>query len=1094
VRLTRITVDDFQCIEHAEVDLGAGLNVLYGPNDLGKSSLAAAMRNVLLLPHGSSAYERLVSWHSGGAPRVALTFSTEPQRVWRVTKTFGTGGAGSSRLEFSRDGVSFSSDATGREVDGKIRELLRWGISPPGGRNVVRGIPDTFLTNVLLAEQIDVPDILARGLADDPNESGRERLNEALQALAQDPLFKRVLDQANQQANRAFTPTGRRKTSQGSPFQAVRDDLNELRRQRDALQTRLNDTLSAESTLRQLHSELDSLAAARAEAEEALASVREAREQMEARAGVEEELGAARAALAAIRAELADVDAAAQALALLHEAFGRAEATVAEQSTAAVDAAGRRDAAARRLQDVTNESGAQARQLALKQVENERLTAEGRQAQLRATVETAEEAKRRSDTAAEAGRALEVLRAQLGEAEAALGPLGEAEAAERDQVQQCQRIEAFGRLRQARRTLQLAQEAQDLAKTERETAATRHAEAARTEEEAAKLAVPDTSVVRALRRLAQELEVAEARLGGGISVAVAPNRELRLHVAIDGAEPDEHQVRAPVILDARRSLELRVDDVVHIAITAGEASARAEVERLRSRWAEEGAPILTRSGSATIAALEEARQRVDELQRQIAARRTEADGLEQSARQHDRQAEGLEALCQTLVEREQALAGHDQAELSAALDALGDGWERELERRRTAAQARSEAAAAKLQEARSRVTELSAQCTERATAYESAKRSAEQALAAFPNGTKAVLEQGRADLEALERAIADLTQRLGSLSQVAQEEESHARQLLSIAEQELTAATKTLQLGQADRDEKRDAVARATGDLDARRRQSERLDLEAAEIKVDRIAERLGGMPLPEAPACQNDVDAAEVNVQSLTRAVADKQGQILRAQGGLEQVGGAVVREQQEELDRALQLALEREHRVEVEYEAWRLLADTLRDVENRDGAHLGKALSGPLGECFRSLTGGRYGGVAVGKELNLEADGVEAGGQLRPFDALSVGTQEQLATLFRLCIAEQLHSAIVLDDHLSQSDADKMRWFRELLRSTGRSIQVVLLTCRPEDYLLADELPAGDEATCDRAAGTLRAVNLARVIRRYPLGNSQVTGPIEA
>jgi len=121
VRLVRITVDDFQCIEHAEVDLGAGLNVLYGPNDLGKSSLAAAIRNVLLLPHGSSAYERLVSWQSGGAPRVALTFSTEPQRVWRVTKTFGTGSVGSSRLEFSRDGVSFSTDATGREVDGKIR-------------------------------------------------------------------------------------------------------------------------------------------------------------------------------------------------------------------------------------------------------------------------------------------------------------------------------------------------------------------------------------------------------------------------------------------------------------------------------------------------------------------------------------------------------------------------------------------------------------------------------------------------------------------------------------------------------------------------------------------------------------------------------------------------------------------------------------------------------------------------------------------------------------------------------------------------------------------------------------------------------------
>lgn len=69
MRLIRITVDTFQCIEHPEVDLGPRLNVLYGPNDLGKSSLAAAIRTVLLLPHGSAAYEQLLSWHSASGGR-----------------------------------------------------------------------------------------------------------------------------------------------------------------------------------------------------------------------------------------------------------------------------------------------------------------------------------------------------------------------------------------------------------------------------------------------------------------------------------------------------------------------------------------------------------------------------------------------------------------------------------------------------------------------------------------------------------------------------------------------------------------------------------------------------------------------------------------------------------------------------------------------------------------------------------------------------------------------------------------------------------------------------------------------------------------
>jgi len=242
-------------------------------------------------------------------------------------------------------------------------------------------------------------------------------------------------------------------------------------------------------------------------------------------------------------------------------------------------------------------------------------------------------------------------------------------------------------------------------------------------------------------------------------------------------------------------------------------------------------------------------------------------------------------------------------------------------------------------------------------------------------------------------------------------------------------------------------------------------------------------MPAPASAAGEDDVAEVESVVEKARNAVADKQSEIHRAQGALEQVGGAVVREQMEEIDRALQMACERERQIEVEYEAWRLLADTLREVENSDGAHLGKALAGPLGQRFAALTGGRYGNLAIGQELDLAAECVEAAGRLRAVDALSVGTQDQLATLFRLCIAEQLESTIVLDDHLSQSDAGKVRWFRDRLRETGQSIQIVLLTCRPEDYLSAEELPSAGEVFKDRAAGLLRAIDLGRAIRRYGL-----------
>src|SRR5688572_10196751 len=172
MKLVRLAVQRFQCIETAEVDFGPGLNVLFGPNDIGKSSLAWAVRAVLLLQHNSAQHERFVSWQGGGEPpRVALTFVDAANRYWRVSKTFG-GSAGRSSLETSKDGRTFSRDVDGRQVDEKVRKMLGWGVNAPGGKTSTRGIPDAFLIQVLLAEQDNVRKILFESsLGDDPDVS-----------------------------------------------------------------------------------------------------------------------------------------------------------------------------------------------------------------------------------------------------------------------------------------------------------------------------------------------------------------------------------------------------------------------------------------------------------------------------------------------------------------------------------------------------------------------------------------------------------------------------------------------------------------------------------------------------------------------------------------------------------------------------------------------------------------------------------------------------------------------------------------------------------------------------------------------------------
>ena len=65
--------------------------------------------------------------------------------------------------------------------------------------------------SVLLGDQNDVVGVLKRSLEDDGDESAKGRLTAALQALAEDPRYTKVLAEVQEKVDLAFTPTGRHK-------------------------------------------------------------------------------------------------------------------------------------------------------------------------------------------------------------------------------------------------------------------------------------------------------------------------------------------------------------------------------------------------------------------------------------------------------------------------------------------------------------------------------------------------------------------------------------------------------------------------------------------------------------------------------------------------------------------------------------------------------------------------------------------------------------------------------------------------------------------------------------------------------------------
>ena len=250
MRLHQLRIVNFAAIGNVDVAFGPGLNVLYGPNDLGKSTVVAAIRLGLLLPHTSTHCDQYVGWTGSDDPVVEMTFETEAQRIWRIRKQFGKGG--SSLLQESRNGRDFDDVERGRKVDAKLREILRWGIPEPGGSGGAKGLPVSFLATALLSPQDDVSAVLRNSLKNDLTGSGKEQIAAALQAVAQDPLFVALLRETQARRDAAYTDKGAKKTARGSVFKAAADRVVETRDEKEKLQRIVAESEGAERQLREL--------------------------------------------------------------------------------------------------------------------------------------------------------------------------------------------------------------------------------------------------------------------------------------------------------------------------------------------------------------------------------------------------------------------------------------------------------------------------------------------------------------------------------------------------------------------------------------------------------------------------------------------------------------------------------------------------------------------------------------------------------------------------------------------------------------------------------------------------------------------------
>ena len=178
--LLSLEVKNFRVLHDVPLKFGRGLNILFGPNDLGKSTLAEALRVAFLLPATSTAWRDLKPWGTELVPRVVVRFEMNDV-VWQITKTF-EGTKGTALLERVGEGGNLSEEGSGRAVEEKLREILSWGVPGPGGKGAPRGLPESYLSTALLGRQDQETAILAASPEEDGVNSGLELVRSALGA------------------------------------------------------------------------------------------------------------------------------------------------------------------------------------------------------------------------------------------------------------------------------------------------------------------------------------------------------------------------------------------------------------------------------------------------------------------------------------------------------------------------------------------------------------------------------------------------------------------------------------------------------------------------------------------------------------------------------------------------------------------------------------------------------------------------------------------------------------------------------------------------------------------------------------------------
>jgi chromosome segregation ATPase len=1007
---------------------------------------------------------------------VEITFQTEAQRIWRVKKQFGRDG--SSLLQESRDGQNFEDVERGRRVDAKLREILCWGIPEPGGAGGAKGLPTSFLATVLLSPQDDVTAALESSLDADATSSAKDQIAAALQAVAQDPLFVALLRETQARRDAAYTDKGAKKTAKGSVFKEAAERVKYTREEKEKLERIVVDSEGVERQLRELTDR-------RVQKQEALAAANSFAANLEAFAAQAKCLSVASEQVRLAQEDVLRIqrigDQAADAerdLTGLVEKIREAE----QELSIARNRQSEADAALRAAEESWQAEGSDPgvtdtvvrQQLELRKSESDRVAHESQQ-----RIDAVLAAQKLVNALDEAGREFKDQQEQAKVALESASKAGAKSSVADEQLQRCDLLERALDVLTANRQVQDAQISLDKEVALRARLETASREQVVLSERRSAITVPPHAAVGAMRKLSRELDAALAALDVGFVVTVKPKVNVDIQVRKDGQELDSNSLTKPVEIEANAEVEVSIAEIATVSVRGGRRSAQERALDLKERWRQQVQPHLTAAAVSDLEGLEGKIAEAQQLDVNLKAKDSEMESMRAQIAELADSAEALRVASERLEACRTLLGDVELETLTADIKELGTDSVAGLRSRRQEL-SKIAAEARRIANETSNEQTLADERTRRTRlALDEASAARDAALTAFPDGVSAALDAARAALAAADSEKENITSELASLERTIDQRKKGIDAALNVARTNAAQAKIEVDTAQGLLTIAKTNHASQQGRLVELRRQRDAENPMAAEASVSQAIQRHGALPVPDRIVTDAEVSTAQANVARIKSELESVERDIHKAHGALEQVGGAVARERLRDATEAFELAEHQDKEVEAEYEAWKLLLEQMKEADAAQASNLGQALVPAIATRFQELTNRRYQTVQLTAQLATE--GVMVSGTLRSTELISVGTREQLSTLYRLALAEYLRTVIVLDDQLVQSDDTRMDWFRKLLTEKAQDFQIVVFTCRQSDYLLANALvPKGRAVHADTNDGLVRAVDLRRALRR--------------